>query len=311
MLLGSELLGLRLLLRTVFGLRIGFTGTTDFDYIFAVPGAIFLLVFCLQYARPTLVCLNKLGLGFNLISVFCFVLLNGYLSQHDTTAFPTTVWGLLLASTVVSSIFCFVPFRCFATNPNRIAVVPSTLLAFTIPIYMHLPYSYWVFFGNLTAGITKNVFDVFFPSYVLVSFTKHHHLSLRHSMHNVLIGQGCGGGEAIFLFGLVFCAFLGIHLRRISYTKVVLFAFGGMGLMLLTNVLRIVLLFWAGVFLRTFFGHALGSFFFRVVAHAHLGWVLYACALGAYFRLLSSYTRVALPTFSKRRQFSLPVVVVP
>lgn len=290
---GFELLFLRLFLKFGLELKIGFFRTTDFDYFFSVPTAVFLLVFSLEHARPLVLSFQKKRLGWNLAFVSLFLGLNYYLSLNPPTEFPRFLWGTLLTGIIVSSFCLFVPLSYYLKNPNRSVFLPSLVLVFIFPLFMNLPEGIWEVFGTLTGDAVKQIFDTFFKGYADVSFTQYRSLSLRHPIHNILIGKGCGGIDGQFLFILTFTVFLTLYGNAVSTLQTLFLTLAGIVMMFFANVLRIVSLFWGGVFLRETLGYDKGTQIFRFVAHTHLGWVMYGFALLVFFSMAFLMVRKA------------------
>lgn len=279
----AELVSLRLFLKFVLELKIGFYRTTDFDYFFSVPVAACVLVHCLRQARPLIFSLQRKVLVLNLLSVTGFLALNLYIKFFSQGNFPAFFWGMSLVSLVATSFFVFLPFSCFTRNPNRFVIFPVLLIVFIFPLFMSLPEVIWEKFGALTSHAIQSIFQTFFSDSVTVGFNKFNRLTLKYPNHLVLIGRGCGGLDGMFLFLITFFIFISLYREDLSPLKTsILLLMGGL-LMFIVNLLRIFLLFWMGVFLKVLFGYETGESLFRGIAHTHLGWILYLLALSVFF----------------------------
>ncbi len=296
-----QLLALRLYLHYGLKLRIGFRGTTDYDYILPVPTAFLLFVYCLDTAKPLVLKLQPRVLTFNLISVSLFLILNHFISTMPPhLAFPSAAWGTLLAAVILSSLCLWVSPQTYFRNPNFSTVLPALLIAFLFPVYMNSFEEIFRVFSLATTFMVKTIFTVFFRQSVDVSYSiTDKVLSLKHSLLHLQIGKGCAGMESAFLFTFVYLAFLTVHHKILGVKKWILFYGVGIAMMFFTNIVRIVLLFWSGVGLRSWLSFEVATSIFKAIAHTHLGWVLYGVTGILYFRYLylHSITRSNFESF--------------
>lgn len=287
----AELIVLRWYLHSFLNLRIGFNGTTDYDYFLPGPLAFFLLIYSLEKGQTS----QNLGLQvqprylFANVSCFVLFLLLNHFYQPLQIAAPnifSVFWLGLLVGTVCTALVCFSPLSYFSRNPNRIALVPAVLIAFLLPLYMTSFSSIWKFFSAFTYGGVEWIVQATMENAAQTSLDAENYLILSHPTLALRIGQGCIGLEGLLLFSLVTLTLFLVERWMFTARQWVLIYASGLIYMYGVNLFRIVLLFLSGIALREHLGLKLGTQLFLTVAHAHVGWILYFIAIGFYFFVL-------------------------
>ncbi len=273
-----ELLSLRLFLHFVLRKDIGFRYGTDFDYILPVPIAVIVFILSLERAGPVLIRPQKRILVANLIALFLFLVLNILFYEQSSHL----AWNFSLFLVISTSFASFIsPAECLR-NSNRLVFLPCLGIAFLFPLYMNSLDALYASFTAATMPILEGVFKLVFWGSASVSKIGAD-LTISHPKMNVLIGKGCAGLEGLFLFTFLYFVFLGLKKRQFGFWFTGLYYFGGLLLIFQVNLVRIVLLFWSGVLFRSILGFETGTILIKGLAHVHLGWLLYALAIGLYF----------------------------
>jgi exosortase/archaeosortase family protein len=283
-----ELISLRLYLHHVLRLKIGFPGTTDFDYIIPVPVAVFVLLYALDRAEPLFLKLQKKVLGLNILFFALFTLLNHSLIG-STGPFPSIFWGGLLFFLTGSALLVLMDPFYLLRNKNKLVLFPSLLIAFLIPLYMKVLEGRGDIYKIGTYRVLKKIFGIFFHSFATVKWSEGAYPQILNPILILTIGRGCIGTESALLFTLLFAIFFGFNPHLFSKRKMFCFYLGGLVLMFFVNQLRIVTLFWTGVALRSYLDFKTATAIFKLIAHTHVGWVFYLTATLAYFLLLFVY----------------------
>ena len=196
-------------------------------------------------------------------------------------------WVLNLLFIVFTALCAFVPFRFYLFNKNRMSFLPALFITFVFPIYFSSYDPIWRFLGNFSSQSVSGIFSAVWGHKVLLSMTEEGFVRIAHPVFSVVIGKGCMGMESLLLFSCVFLTFFSLNHRNFSKGFWVWIFAMGLLLMYVMNIIRVVLLFWSGVWLRNGFGFERGTFVFRTIAHAQLGWVLYLSAIIWFFGWLN------------------------
>jgi exosortase/archaeosortase family protein len=282
----AQLLALRIFLHSVLHLRFGFVNTTDFDFAMPAPIAFIVLMHALENAVPCKLALQKKMLFINLISALTFIVVNW---QYDTLAagnsvFCVTVWFALVSIIVVSSFCIFVDPKYYLTNPNRIAFLPCTLLATSMYFYMNDFRQTWEVFGTVTAAILQKTFSVLKIGSITSVFTPEDAVKIVHPKFAVRISKGCGGLDSLFFFTLVFLLARTLQLKTVRFTRWFPVFVYGLILMYALNLIRIVSLFFLGIWMWEHLTYETANLLFKSFFHLHFGWFLYAVAIVTYLR---------------------------
>ena len=272
----SQLVFLRLVLKFVLGVSIGWHGMTDYDLF--IPGGV--AFFCyfklLQRSHPIPWNFSKIRARNHLISIFFFLLISVMFSKLylSTNFLLKLIWFSFLALLMVSAVRVFMPLSFFYRNKNKWVLVPCLFIAFSSVIYQHCWEFLWPFFGQVTSNVLCKIFPKvflhgrcqFMADKTIILLTKHFRADLS---------PGCLGLDGQFL-NLSSCFLIFLLESDPGGSHVLFFRWilGALGIFIL-NVLRIlVFVSVAIVTLRTQWA-SWGTRFFLDSFHTHSGWILY------------------------------------
>lgn len=286
-----ECVGLRWLLHFVIEWRPGFFYFTDSDFIFPLPFAYFSVMFALSQKQDFSLKFNRkwlVGHLFFLISFigFCFWMksqgvLNG-------TGLTVTGWGLVFA-TLVSSFFVWISPRFFLLNPNRMAILPGSLMALSVVFAQNTPSLIWREAIPLLARSARFLTSVFGFEGLRILGLKDL-LVIADPNFMLHVGQGCAGFDSIYL-GISFFAWVAPWYWSVFSHHSWFFIFlATTCFMIFLNLLRIILMVvtarWA-----FFIG---GQPFLKSVLelfHWHAGYLIYVVGLLGVFLVLQFLMR--------------------
>jgi len=274
-------------------MRFGFANTTDYDFLIPAPLAFLLLVNSLEMGARLNLRFNPRGLTATLAGVFFFLVLNIHYETVSAWSplFFTVVWFSLITAIAVSSFCLWLRPRDYLSNPNHLALIPCVLIGSSFYFYANHFRWLWNLLGGATAGFLHAMFSFLNISSVTTAYTAEEALRIDHALLSLRIGKGCGGGDAFFYFTLTF-----LLVSLLFWSGERLFRWfgvflGGVALMFLLNVVRIVLLFIGGIWLRDYFGHELGTGLFKSIFHLHIGWFLYTVGIFGYLKISAHLMR--------------------
>jgi exosortase/archaeosortase family protein len=286
-----EFLTSRILLREVWGVRIGYVGMTDYD--FALPGLIsfILLVGALDKRQPLNLAFRARGAVTNLVFLILFLLLS-YRYFSLKTLFPITtplVWLIVGIGVMVSAIFVFISPSQVTRHPLRTLCFPALICASSTILAKNFLSSLWAPATKLTGEVVCALIQPFSNDLSCVADTYVHSLGpyhmMAHPLHTVMIGVGCGGLEGVFFF--VFSAtliWISYSERFTVFSGIFFIALGALG-MYVTNMLRIAIYFTVSILITQWIDSRAGLASIRFLFHASLGWMLYGIYLFVYLRL--------------------------
>ncbi|NBX83701.1 exosortase/archaeosortase family protein, partial [bacterium] len=276
----TEALFLRWLLHSALGLRIGFVGFTDSDFIFPMPLSFLFCFWTMNQARQFRFKLNTAMLLFNLALLSSFVGLNTvfYLRGSNPSGFwMMGLWWLLFVGIVASALLIWIGFWQFLTHPSRRSVVPALLVGFSIVVTQNWGGMLWPLISRMLEGSLEPLL----PFKLLRSSS---HLILVHPALTLRIGLGCSGLDGLLFYMATFLLVWPLggtyFLTKWRWAKVFVI---GLVLQYILNLLRISLLFGLGIGLVRLFGVQQGTSILMNFFHVHLGYVLYASVLIPYF----------------------------
>ncbi len=292
-----ELVFLRVYLHSFLNLRIGFPGMTDYDFFIPGPVAFLLLVYSLESGKSSRLKIQKNILLTNLL-LLALCVLNGHL-YSSVSSFSSFLWRssffVLLIGLVASGFGSFISFSYYFKNPNRISIIPATLIAFIFPIYMLLFQKVWGSFSFFTSTGVEKLTRLLFGNAVEISLSPSRYLILDHELLKVRIGQGCIGGDGVLLFTFVTLMLMILFRKSVTRFQWFLVFLSGLVVMYLVNLVRIIFLFVLGIALMKTFESERAMLIFKLTAHTHLGWILYLTSIASYFSLLFSFSKLQIP----------------
>jgi exosortase/archaeosortase family protein len=281
-----ELIAARAYLHSFLNLRIGFIGTTDFDYFLPAPTAFFILLYVLGTGMPLVPQLRSRTLAVNLSAFFCFLALNHFFldATHPFHLTYLIVWSALLVFMVLSSLFIWIDPAFVAKNPKRLTLIPCALVAFSVFLYMNLFPALWGLLEPLTATVTGYAVHLIYGQAISVEPIGHHYVSIIHPLFTMRVGAGCGGGDGFFYFTLVLLIWKIFLPSAISVRQWLGIWLVGLGFMFFLNIARILTLYALGLAAIDFLGEATGKKILFSLFHLHAGWVLYSFGIFCYIQ---------------------------
>lgn len=275
-LLMSQLVFLRVVLKYVLGVSIGWHGMTDYDLF--IPGGV--AFFCyfklLQRSQPIPWNFARKRARNHLVSIFFFLLISVIFSKFalSTNYLLKFTWFSLLVLLMFSAVQVFIPLSFLYRNKNKWVLLPCLLIAFSTVIYQNSWEFLWPFFGQMTSGVLCKIFPELFlhgrcefmADKTIILLTKHFRADLS---------PGCLGIDGQFLnFASCFLFFLVDSEPCGSHFLFFRWILGAIGVFIL-NIFRILIFVSVAlVTLRTHWA-SWGARFFLDSFHMHLGWVLY------------------------------------
>jgi len=301
-----ELLSLRLILRFVLNIRIGWAGMTDYDLLVPATLAFFVYLNFLQKDTPLPWHPSRRKTFQHFIAILVFLLVSLLFSSWSfySNSFFKGLWFLFLGALVVSGVRIFIPLSYFFSNKKKWSFLPCLLLAFSAVIYQHSWEHLWPTFGKGTVAIVCNIFPQMFQmGRCEVTLDKTVILVTKYFRAN--LDPGCLGVDGQFLNVISCFLFYSFEKNSSGITPLFLrWAVGAAGLFLL-NIFRILLFSWVAIATIRTNWSSYGVRFFLTSFHAHLGWVLYAIFL--YW--LNSFFSKKRPITPTRKSF--PMATLP
>lgn len=268
---------LRLFFKLVFPTSIGWLGTQDFDlFIPFILAGLGLAELLYREQMPTL-SFHKTPAFLSFV-LFGFALAVSYFRPVTGGAAWQTTLLAILTLTIASTIFWFVRPHYFIRHPQRWLLLPTSLVALSVPLYNHFGETVWLALAPITSDSVCVVATRFAPS---VNCVMHGNsfMEIGSKEFTVLIAQGCDGLAGLFLWAVAWVTAAALLPGALpTWGWAVL---GGVGLinLWLINLLRIVVLFFLGAPLLAAFGSEAGRWIFEFLFHSQLGFVLYGAAI--------------------------------
>lgn len=290
----AQLILLRWYLHHGLELRFGFANTTDFDFLLPVPVAFFFLFYALDSVKPLTLRLNRWGLLTNLVSLGLFIAFN---QNYEAIALISPelvnqIWFGLLALVTFSAACLWLRPSDYLQNPNRLAFIPCLFIGSSLYLYQNAWRWLWLGFGEATSFAIQKIFQYFPSNSIVATFTPEEAVRLDHAALSVRIGRGCGGGDAVFFFVLVFALMILMNPKRAKKIHWMASFAVGLAWMFALNLLRIILLFFVGIALRKHLGVEVGTDLFKLIFHTHVGWLLYVAGIYLYLRIWDGVTKL-------------------
>ena len=287
-----ELVFLRLFLKHVLSLRLGFPGFTDYELFLPAPLGFFAFFLALEKGGSPL---SFLFSRKKLLLHVCFLILFLGLSAFLKISFSTTgvvAWWGLLGLVILSAFLLFIDTKALLKNQAFWSLLPSLLMVFSLVIFLK-----WggALFENtifIWAKFLKAVFSFLGIDTVKVyAFSKL--VQINHPQWAVHIGRGCSGFDGILFFVGAFGIFCPLFYHHFKASTWGLFLGLGVFLFSFLNFLRIVFLFSLGLFFMQFFPKEDAIKLTLTLFHAHLGYLLYAMGAFSYFKLILAFSSFA------------------
>jgi len=287
-----ELVFLRLFLKHVLSLRLGFPGFTDYELFLPAPLGFFAFFLALEKGGSPL---SFLFSRKKLLLHVCFLILFLGLSAFLKISFSTTgvvAWWGLLGLVILSAFLLFIDTKALLKNQAFWSLLPSLLMVFSLVIFLK-----WggALFENtifIWAKFLKAVFSFLGIDTVKVyAFSKL--VQINHPQWAVHIGRGCSGFDGILFFVGAFGIFCPLFYHHFKASTWGLFLGLGVFLFSFLNFLRIVFLFSLGLFFMQFFPKEDAIKLTLTLFHAHLGYFLYALGAFSYFKLILAFSSFA------------------
>lgn len=276
----AEFLALRLFLRHVLELRLGYPGLTDYDFVFPSLIAFFTLVFFLERERPLRIGWNRKGALLNLLLFVTFGSVSafyGHLAGWAGSAmFPG--WAALAVVTLFSALFVCAHPREFLLHPRAILIVPALLAGGSIVLGRHALSFLWHPATQLTGQLACGVLTPFVSGLscgtdVMVRSSGPYQV-LDHPLHTVVLGVGCGGMEGVVFFLFVSALLVVALADRLGVPGSIAFVGLGAIAIYLVNVVRVCIYYVAVLGAGVMYGNSAGVLTLRVLFHNALGWVV-------------------------------------
>lgn len=158
-----QFLSLRYWLHSILGLRIGYVGMTDYDFVPPSLIAFFVLLHCLEEEQPLQLRFNKIGAAVNFLLVSLFIVWSSFLGEslEIKSGAPFLVWLGLAFATISSGLFFWVRPAYFIFHPLRFLMGPAFLIATSKISTRYLFDTWWHPMANLTAKSAYHVLSIF------------------------------------------------------------------------------------------------------------------------------------------------------
>lgn len=280
-----ELVFLRLFLKHVLSLRLGFPGFTDNELFLPAPLGFFAFFLALENGGSPL---SFLFSRKKLLLHFCFLILFLGLSAFLKMSFSTTAvvaWWGLLGLVILSAFLLFIDTKALLKNKALWSLFPSLLMVFSLVIFFK-----WggALFENTIFIWAKSLKAVF--SFLGIDTVKVYTFSklvqINHPLWAIHIGRGCSGFDGILFFVGAFGIFCPLFYHHFKASTWGIFLGLGVFLFSFLNFFRIVFLFSLGLFFMQFFPKEEAIKLTLTLFHAHLGYLLYAMGAFSYFKLI-------------------------
>lgn len=287
-----EFLGLRYLLHSVLGIRIGW-GSLMVDADLFVPGIVtfFLYFICTVRRDHPRLCLQA---RFGIANAFLFTIFVGI----NLVYFPLfrmlglnfqIIWWAAALGTLATAFFVWVPPAFYFRQRRWVFLAPLLLMTLSIVICKHFFNEIWL---HVIEGMKVNFCPKIQavlgePVYCRVLTSPEGDKVLRMSVSSLkaFVGKPCSGIDGLIFFASLSFLVLLKFREELSLFRWALASFGGLFLMFILNPLRIAFLFVAAVKFSNLFSSR-GLSFFESVIHTNVGWILYLFFGVCYFRSL-------------------------
>jgi exosortase/archaeosortase family protein len=279
----GALLALRWLLHSVFAVRIGWSGGTDFDLL--VPGvcsfAVFLYVLFELQASPPLhrSRYSALWVAISFLNCLLFgVLFRSSLSHSVWARGGFFGCALLLVFSIVGY---WLPFHYFRSHPRKWFVIPFALSGLSIALLQVVPDPIWgalvsEFGGSVCRWLQPLLLDGFCRvTDASVASASGYAVRLTHSFFAFDIGKGCSGLDGLNVFNSVFIVLVGLYRHHFTALSLTVTTVAGMLWFLFLNAVRVLLIVNGTALINLYFGAGAAVKWGFGLFHSHVGWVVY------------------------------------
>ncbi len=286
-----QLLFLRLFLHEFLQLRFGFGDITDFDLLLPAPIAFVVLMHALEQAQDCELRFQKWPTIVNVIALGLFLLVNNF--YEDLNAInavgSVSLWFALLGTMIASAFCVVVKPRYYLKNANSFAFLPCSLIAGSLFFYTNGFHEGWTVLGSMTSVSLYGIFKLIPFTDAICFFNGNSEVALEHPLFTASIGKACGGFESFFFFTLVYLLAHTLQSKKIGALKSLSVYSGGIFLMFVLNLFRIVFLFYTAIGLKQILPPKLAINIFKLCFHANFGWILYTAGIFSYLKSWSPF----------------------
>ncbi len=291
----SEFILLRFLVRSVFELRIGYVGMTDYDFVFPSLIAFFVMIFSMNAEEIVKTSFNKVGLLVNQFLLISFLAANVWYADFRA-AFPVffpIAWYALAIATVLSGITVFISPRAFFAHPKSGLLWPALLVGSSTVLCKNFLTGTWLpatrLTGKMVCGVLSPLISNISCEADWVDPGGGLYQVIYHPLHTISIGIGCGGMEGVYFF--IFAATLILMARGDLFglfRGASFLVIGALAIYLL-NTARICLYALAVLVVGHYWGNGPSVAAVSVLFHNSLGWVLYGVFMIFYLHVWSGF----------------------
>lgn len=263
----------------------------DFNFDWAILWAVGLVAVValrrLEAEGPWALCWQRGATALNLACLVAVVAISRHLAplvERLGLAAVAGAWIIALAATLTTGCLVVLSPREVATRVRRhrvevwLAIFAGGLLLLAPPLLAYL----WPWLSRPTTFLAHALLrglglqmDPLSEPFLLKSPS----LAIR-------VWAPCSGLEGMVFFGFVFALIVLMDWRRYSAAGMVGIALAGLAYMLMLNVLRVTLLFAAGVWAAARWGPERGRTILVWGFHANLGWILYLVGVVLFFAVV-------------------------
>jgi len=283
-----ELGFLRYYLHSVLELRIGFPGFTDYELLLPAPLGFFAFIWALEEGNSLKLRFSTPFLLANILFTGAFLALNHY-SVDLLISLGRAYWWAwtsLLLLTAGSGFGVLLSPKQLFSNPHKWALIPSLVMVFSLVAYMKYGAALWSVAvvwlhkaaSSVLALVGNDVISLQYNSRVM---------RIHHPILTVYLGQGCGGFDGYLFFLSAFMIFAPIRWAMLKRRSWILFGVLGVMLFAFLNGVRVVALFSLAVIAGQQWGREAAYQVVMGVFHTHLGYLLYATGIYAYFQTIN------------------------
>lgn len=298
----AEFVILRVLLRELLRVRIGFVGITDYDIVPPAILAGLATLYTFHSIRPLKLRFSARWLAFHLfmLSLFLIPPLAGW-ATFAAGSLPYWLWFVTGVVFVASSPFIFCSPAYFLNHPRRALLWPALGICLCKVVGVHVLHFLWEPAGRATGLLTFWLAKTAVPQTTLAlkvvgdsTYTQ-----LVHPLYVLAIGSGCSGLEGIFffIFGWLFVRLFKHQYRGGTWLR---FLIAGIAGMYLLNLARLFFLFNVALFSMSYFGQSVTVRLLLGLLHSSIGWVIYSAGFVYIYR---RYVLAHSPLLSGERAF--------
>lgn len=279
-----DLVVLRLFLKHVLQLRLGFPGFTDYELLFPAPLGFLAFLWTVDQNRGLKWAYSIKKIGLHVSSLLFFLILSLVLKSQTSPLLVVSWWvGLVLI--LATGFTLFVNLGQLFKSGAISAIAPSLLMVFSLVIYFIVGGDLFESTILIWSKCLQSVLALLgFESVSVYPFTKM--VQVYHPDWAIHIGEGCAGFDSLLFFMGGFCLFAPLYWKLFRTRSWIGFFFLGIAFFTFLNFFRIIFLFSLGLFLMRFLPKAEAISLTLNLFHVHLGYLLYALGLFTYFQVI-------------------------